>query len=453
MFFQNTNRRDFLMTLGILGGAAVSSRLAGGEATQPSSERLAIEGGEPVRKSLLSARPYGPQFYDDREKQELIEVLESRQPFRWWHEKSKVLQFEKAYAAHLGVKYALGVTSGTTALVTAMAALEVGPGDEVILPAWTWYADYDAIVLAGGLPVFAEVDESFNIDPTDIESKITPQTKAIIVCHLQGTPADLEPIMDIAKKYGLRVLEDFAQCVGGKYKGRYVGTLGDIGINSFQLSKTITSGEGGAVVTNDVVLFERSLRFHDVGSLRSPYQEMLKGGIVAPYASCNFRMSEFTGAVLKAQLEKLETICSRLRENARFVRENIADLPGIKLRKSPDIEGDIGYAVYIDLGNRQNRDRFLRALRAEGIAAVGPVGSVILPTDRRIEAKATVHREWPSFRTKRAGELRYGAECCPKTIDIINRFGGVIIDPNFTEDDLKDIVKAIRKVYLAMRQA
>lgn len=454
MLAVSPNRRDFLKSLGVLGTATwTTGRSSSAGAAESGGERLAIEGGEPVRESILSHRPYGPQFYDDREKQELLEVLESRQPFRWWHEKSKVLQFEKAYAAHLGVKYALGVTSGTTALVTAMAALEIGPGDEVILPAWTWYADYDAIVLAGGLPVFAEVDESFNIDPNDIEAKITPKTKAIIVCHLQGTPADLDPILEIAKRHGIRVLEDFAQCVGGKYKGRYLGSLGDIGINSFQLSKTITSGEGGAVVTNDVTLFERALRFHDVGSLRSPYTEQLKGGTLGGFASCNFRMSEFTGAVLKAQLEKLELICSKLRQNARIVREGIADLPGIKFRKSPDIEGDIGYAVYLDLQNREKRDRFLRALRAEGISAVGPVGSVILPIDRRVEQKATVHPDWPTFRSERGSKIAYGAGCCPRTIDIINRFGGVILDPNFTEDDLRDIIRAIRKVYPAVARA
>ncbi|MGQ9504010.1 MAG: DegT/DnrJ/EryC1/StrS family aminotransferase [Thermogutta sp.] len=453
MLVASSDRRAFLAKLGILGTSVWASSLARGN-VEPSAgaEKLAIDGGEPVRKQMLAARPYGPQFYDEREKTELIEVLESRQPFRWWHGDSKVLQFEKAYAAHLGVKYALGVTSGTTALVTAMAALEIGPGDEVIVPAWTWYADYDAVVLAGALPVFAEVDESFNIDPNDIEGKITPQTKAIIACHLQGTPADLEPVMAIAKNHGIRVLEDFAQCVGGKYHGQYLGSIGDIGINSFQLSKTITSGEGGAVVTNDPKLFERAVRFHDVGSLRSPYTDLLKGGLLAAFAGCNFRMSEFTGAVLKAQLEKLEIICGKLRANSRFVREGISDLPGIKLRKSPDIEGDIGVAVYIDLGNRARRDRFLRALRAEGVSAVGPVGSAILPIDKRIENKVTVHPEWPSFRSQRGREIRYGAECCPRTIDIINRFGGVIMDPNFTEDELKDIVRAIRKVYLATRE-
>ena len=447
------NRREFLSTLSAAGSASLllgfgkigSSRAAEG------GEKLAIDGGEPVRKNSLCWSPYGPQFYDDVEKRELLEVLESRQPFRWWKNKSKVLEFEKAYAPHLGVKHALGVTSGTTALYTAMAALEIGPGDEVIIPAWTWYADYDTVVLSGALPIFVEIDESLAIDPQDIEKRITPRTKAIIPCHLQGGVADMDPIMEIARKHDIRVLEDFSQCVGGRYKGKYLGTIGEIAINSFQLGKTITSGEGGAVVSGDDKLFERAIRFHDVGVMRLPYREELKGGMLAPFAACNFRMNEFTGAILKGQVQKLETICSRLRANARRVREGIADLPGLKLRKTHDQEGDIGATVFLDHGNRKRRDSFLRALRAEGIAASGPGGSAILPIDPRIEKKATVHPDWPSFNTPQGKAVRYGAECCPRTIDIIDRFGGVVMDPNFSEEDLNDIVKAIRKVYLAMR--
>ena len=449
------NRREFLATVGAAGAASIlaGSSEAVAALASDSKSKLAIAGGTPVRKTMLHSRPYGPQFYDDVEKRELIEVLESKAPFRWWKGDSKSLQFEKAYATHLGVKHALGVTSGTTALYTAMAALEVGPGDEVILPAWTWYADYDAIVLSGALPVFAEIDESFAIDPGDIEHRITPRTKAILPCSLQGGVADMDPIMEIARKHKLRVLEDFSQCVGGRYKGKYLGSIGDIGINSFQLSKTITSGEGGAVVSNNPEIFERAIRFHDVGSIRSPYKEAFKGGLLAAFAACNFRMNEFTGAVLKGQVQKLETICSRLRANSRKVREGIADLPGLKLRKTADEDGDLGVTVFLDHGTRERRDQFLRALRAEGIAASGPGGSVILPTNERIEKKVTVHPDWPSFNSPQGKAIRYGEECCPRTIDIIGRFGGVIMDPNFTDEDIKDIIGAIRKVYLATRTA
>jgi len=444
------SRREFLAAAGTAG---VASLVAGGngvlgDADDP--QRLAIEGGTPIREGQLRYRPYGPQFYDDVEKQELIDVLQSKAPFRWRGEGSKVLQFERAYAKHIGVKHVLGVTSGTTALFTAMAALEIGPGDEVILPAWTWYADYDAIVLAGALPVFVEIDGSLNIDPGEIEAKITPRTKAIIAVHLQGSPADMDPILDIARRHNLRVLEDCAQCLGGRYKGKYVGSIGDIGINSFQLSKSITSGEGGAVTTSDAELFERAVRFHDVGTIRPPYKQALGGGLLAAFASCNFRMSEFTGAVLKGQLKKLETICGGLRRNARKVREGIADLPDLKLRKTPDEKGDLGVTVFLDHGTRRRRDQFLRALRAEGIAATGPGGSVILPTVDRIEQKLTVHPDWPSFSSPEGKAIRYGAECCPRTIDIHGRTGGVIMDPNFTDEELDDVIRAIRKVYLAM---
>ena len=345
-----TNRPEFLGSIGVL--SAMSMMGTGGTpGSSAGSERLALYGGTPVRKTHLHVRNFGPQFYDGVEERELLDVLKFRNPFRWSAGgASKVLQFEREYAAHVGVKYALGVTSGTTALFTAMAALGVGPGDEVILPAWTWYACYDAIVLSAALPVFAEIDESFGIDPKEIEAKITPRTKAIMAVHLQGCPCDLDPILEIARAHKLRVLEDRAQCVGGRYKGKYVGSIGDIGIYSFQQSKTITAGEGGAVVTSDPKLFERSFRFHDVGMLRSPYTEALGGELLAAFAACNFRMNEFTGAVLCGQLKKLETICTAVRRNARKVREGIADLPGLKLRKSPDLEGELGVGVFLDMG-------------------------------------------------------------------------------------------------------
>ena len=448
-------RRGFVRTAAA--GSAALTWLGGRPAqtafTADGKETLAIDGGTPVRKTQLCYQPYGPQFYNEVEKREILEVLESKQPFRWWKNGSKVLDFEKAYAAHIGVKYALGVTSGTTALSVALAALEIGPGDEVIMPAWTWYADYDAVVLAGALPVFAEVDTSLNIDPTDIEARITPRTKAIIAVSLQGCPADMAPILEIARKHKVRVLEDFSQCVGGRYRGKYLGSIGDIGISSFQQGKTITSGEGGAVVTDDPKLFERAVRAHDVGSLRSPYKEGLGGGQLPGFAASNYRMNEFTGAILKAQERDLETICAALRKNARKVREGIADLPGLKMRKTPDLEGDLGVTIFLDHGTRERRDQFLRALRAEGISASPPGGSVILPIDERVENKATVNPDWPSFNTPQGKAIQYGSTCCPRTIDIMGREGGVIMDPNFTDEDVKDIVTAIRKVYLSMHTA
>jgi 8-amino-3,8-dideoxy-alpha-D-manno-octulosonate transaminase len=194
------------------------------------SEKLAIDGGAPVRTQPLAGRNWGPQYYDDAERGHLNDVLESRNPFRWNNpaDRSKVATFEREFAARMKTQYALAVTSGTAALHVAMAALAIGPGDEVILPAWTWYSCYNAVIQAGALPVFAEIDESFNIDPSDIEHRITPQTKAIMAVHLQGNPADMDAILAIARKHRVKVLEDGSQSVGASYKGRPLGSMGDI---------------------------------------------------------------------------------------------------------------------------------------------------------------------------------------------------------------------------------
>ncbi len=298
------NRRDFLA------GAMMTAA-----ADADAAPQLAVNGGTPVRTKPLTGPNWGPQYYDDKEQTQLNEVLEGRNPFRFSNplDRSKVAAFENEYATRMRTKYALAVTSGTAALHTAMAALEVGPGDEVILPAWTWYSCYNTIIQAGALPVFAEIDESFNLDPAGIEALITPQTKVIMVVHLQGNPADLDPILQIARRHGLKVLEDASQSVGATYKGRPLGSMGDIGIYSLQQSKTITAGEGGAVVTGDAYLYERACRFHDI-TVRRDFPTKLRF-----LPGLNYRMNEFTGGVLLAQLRKLDTIIGDVRRNARRV--------------------------------------------------------------------------------------------------------------------------------------
>jgi len=401
-----------------------------------------------------SAEYFGPQFYDDKEKREVLDVIETGRPFRWYgpgdEPPMKVLTFEKEFGARMQCRYCLAVTSGTAALQTAVAALEVGPGDEVILPAWTWHSCYTAVVLAGGLPVFAEIDESFNIDPNDIEKRITPRTKAIIAVHLQGNPADMDAILAVARKHRIRVLEDCAQSVGGSYKGKPLGSMGDIAIYSLQLNKTISAGEGGAVTTNDPVLFERASRFHDVGSMRGPHEKLVGKPQLQPFVGCNFRMSEFTGGVMLAQTRKLDTIVGGVRAAAGRVYKGIEDLPGIRLRHRPDPDGELGVGVFIGFASKGQRDTYMAALKKEGIGSAPPGGSVILPIQPYIEKKATVHPAWPSFTSERGRQIQYGAACCPRTIDILNRFAGVPLGPKFAKEDTDEIVAAIRKVYPAI---
>jgi 8-amino-3,8-dideoxy-alpha-D-manno-octulosonate transaminase len=412
---------------------------------------LAGTGEEPVRKTPLRAGFFGTQYYDDKERRQLNDVLDARQPFRWYGPGSrppqKAAALEKALADRMQTRFALAVTSGTAALSTAMAALEVGPGDEVILPAWTWHSCYSAVVLAGALPIFAEIDESLTLDPGDVEKKITPQTKVIMAVHTLGNPCDMERILNAARKHKIRVLEDCAQSVGAGYKGRPVGSLGDIGIYSMQINKTITSGEGGALVTNDPVLFERAARCHDLGLLRPLHEERVGKARLDGFPALQFRMSEFTAAVLLAQLGKLDGIVAALRGNAARVYAGLRDLPGLQWRRRADPDGELGVGAFLNFRSKKERDSFTAGMKAENIPAQPPSGSVVLPMQPYIEQKRTVHPAWPSFQSARGKSIRYGAECCPLSLDILNRCAGIPLDPKFTEQDTADIVAAIRKVH------
>jgi 8-amino-3,8-dideoxy-alpha-D-manno-octulosonate transaminase len=422
-------------------GAVSAAALAADSKTAPVKD--------PAPAKPLQASYWGPSYYDENEKQQVADVFAGRNPFRWYGPEPplKVATFEREFAAKMQTRFALAVTSGTAALQCAVNGLGLGPGDEVILPAWTWHSCYAAIVLAGALPVFAEIDESFNIDPSDIERRITPNTKAIIAVHLQGNPCDLDPVLAVARKHNLRVIEDCAQSVGASYKNRRVGSMGDIGIYSLQLNKTITAGEGGAVVTSDPLLFERAARFHDVGMIRPLHVNLVGEQRLNPFVGTNFRMNEFSGGVLLAQLRKLDRIIADARANVRRVYDGISDLRGIRLRKRPDPAGEIGVGAYIEFASKEQCDRFKAGMKAEGVPASPPSGSAILPVQPYIEKKWTVHAAWPTFTSARGKEIQYGAAACPRTIDILSRFAGVLIDPKWTSRETDRAVAAIRKVY------
>ncbi len=433
------NRRLFVGTAAAAAGGASSTGA------------LAAQGGKPVREKPLSPDYWGPQFYDEQEQAQLTEVLRTGRPFRWYGRGSeppmKVATFEKEFAARMNMKYALAVASGTAALEAAMAALQIGPGDEVIIPAWTWHSSATSVVRAGALPVFAEIDESFNIDPNDIEHRITPRTKLIMAVHLQGCPADMDRILAIARKHNIRLLEDCAQSVGGSYKGKPLGSMGDISIYSHQLNKTITAGEGGAVVMNDPVMFERAARFHDLGALRGLHGKMLGTPKLSPFVGANLRMNEFSGGVMLAQLRKLDRIVGAVRANARRVYDSIRDLPGIRFRHLPDPEGDIGTAVFLRFDSKEKRVKFSELMKAENVPVTPPSGSVVMPVLPYIVNKVTVHPDWPTWTVGRGKTIQYGPATCPRTLDILDRFAGPAMDPKYTARDIADIIAAIRKVY------
>jgi 8-amino-3,8-dideoxy-alpha-D-manno-octulosonate transaminase len=446
------SRRTFLASVPI---AASVPLLDGATEARGMDTGLALKGETPVRATILNTSCPGAQFYDHHEQDLADEAISTHGLFRWYGpegrpQPTKVAAFEKEFARLLGVKHVLGITSGTAALHTALTALGVGPGDEVILPAWTWYSCYYTILMTGALPVFAEVDDSFAIDPRDFARKITPQTKAVMVVHLFGAPADMDAIMQVARRHNVKVLEDSAQCAGGQYKGQRTSTIGDIGIFSFQLHKMITAGEGGAVVTNDPLLYERAVRFHDLGLLRPPTQAQLGAGAMPYFMGVNYRMNEMTGAVLLAQLRKLDGILAQQRRRGGYVIERVSRIPGIKLRRSNDWKGELHLTLDLLLSSQELRDQFLKAMKAENVPMERPSAAVVLPAQPPIANKAVPHPAWPSFNSPRGRELRYGADSVPRTMEIFNRTATLTVGPKYSDRDLDDIVAAVTKVYTAL---
>lgn len=435
------SRRDFLRC----GAAFVPLIGVGG--SWVSSAHVAAAAGDPT--APIDPGFIGPHFFNAHEQAALAEVIQSGSPFRFWGPGTpdKVRQFEDAFAARMGTPFALGVTSGTAALDCAVAALGIGPGDEVIVPAYTWWSDYTCVVHAGALPVFADIDRTLNLDPSDFARRITPRTKAVIAVHLLGGPADLEPILAIARKHGIRVIEDCAQCVGGSYRDAPLGSLGDIGIYSFQINKMITSGEGGALVTKNPRLYERAARFHDMGNLHSLFQQRLGGSHESHFAGENFRMSELTGAVAGAQLPKLSTMIQQLRQHAESIRQGIHSLPRLTLRQQPDPAGDIGYGVFFEVATRAQRDRCISALRQRHVPASPLSGSVLLPIQESVVEKRTRHPHWPSFTSPEGRAIEYGAACCTQTLDLFDRFVQIRVGANYTARIDDYIVEQVTRVW------
>ncbi len=305
----------------------------------------------------------GVELIGAEEIAEVLEVLNSRFLSRYGPSDdpafgAKCRRVEQEIAALAGVRYGLGLSSGGSGgLWLSLLGLGVGPGDEVIVPGFTFVATISAIVYARAMPVLAEIDETFNLDPSDVESRITPRTKAIIAVHMLGAPARLTELKAIADRHGIALIEDCAQAFGASFEGRGVGGIGTIGVYSFNEYKTITCGDGGMIVTDDESLFERCFAMHDQGHapdrLGSKYA-------TRPFLGMNMRMTELSGAVLLAQVRRLDAIRSHLRANKEIVKRALADMPGLEFRVLVDPAGDLAtHCVVV----------FPSAVVAQGIAS------------------------------------------------------------------------------------
>jgi perosamine synthetase len=366
------SRRGFLGAI-VAGGAVAAARPAGAltrvpaqsTASVPAPLRPALLGGDPVRRTTFPAWPVA----DAPEEQALVELIGSGR----WFRGEKVAAFEAAYASLTGAKHCLATANGTSALIASLAAMGIGPGDEVIVPPYTFVATVNAVLLLHALPVFVDTDrETFQIDARKIEAACTPRTRAILPVHLGGAAADLDTILDIARRRGLAVIEDACQAHLAEWRDRKVGTYGATGCFSFQASKNLNSGEGGAILTDDEALVEACYRFHNNSRGRR------NTGSDFTYASpgANLRMTEFQAALLLAQMTRLEEQSRTREQNAAYLTRLLGDIPGITPARMYGGCTRNAYHLYMFRYDAEAfaglpRPVFLKALAAEGVPASG----------------------------------------------------------------------------------
>lgn len=410
-----------------------------------------------VRMTAPALRPrpvpgLGCQAIGPEEEALVLDVLRRKELFRYYGQDPAkpppmAAQLEKEFREYIGTDCALAVTSGSAALEVALAAAGIGPGDEVIVNAWSWISCFTAIVRVGARPVLAEIDDTLNIDPDEIARLATPRTRAVVVVHYQGVAAAMEPIELAAHRRGLYVIEDCAQSLGTRYRGRHIGTWSDIATYSFQNNKVATAGEGGMVATRDQRLYERAVRFHDLGNYR-PYHAALVPAKEPAFAGSQFRMSELTAAVALAQLRKVDRIRDHCRALQARILPRLAGLKGLTLRRVPDPAGEFGFEPYFFLERPELVTPFREKLDARNVNCGQRTGTYpqygrdYVKTGLAHAPAASPFRElkpWPA--------PGYRAEDFPRTEDWTKRFIALPLGWLYTEADADHIADSVVAVH------
>jgi len=413
-----------------------------------SDEKLAIEGGEPVRtEPLPPRRPFGLE-----DAVEVLDALRSQDLF--FATGTKVYRFEQEFAELYGVRHAVASTSGTSAIHVALGAINPEPGDEVITTPISDMGTVAPIILQNCVPVFADLQEdTFNLDPDSVADRVTDRTRAIIVVHCWGQPADMDEIMAIARERNIAVIEDCAQAHLTRYKGRLAGTIGDLGAFSLQASKHLQCGDGGVTITDSDAMGERAHLFVDKGcDWTRDRRYRLRYAFFAP---C-YRMTELQGAVLCAQLKKLEWIVGRRQRLGDMLVEKLQGLPGIHPPARPKDREHSYWSFPIRIEEAVagvSPDRFAEAVSAEGIPMGGPWPGQPLYMFESLADKVTFgssHCPFDHYAADR--RIEYGEGLCPTAERIERQLRQVSILESYDEGDVEDIARAVRKVAAAGRR-
>jgi dTDP-4-amino-4,6-dideoxygalactose transaminase len=364
---KNYSRREFVKKNSLAGlGAAIGIGL-----TPPIIASCASDTGTPAilggQKIRTKEWPLWPQWKPEVYEEQVLKVLRSG----IWSRAKVVTEFENKWAETIGTKRCLAVVNGTNALITSVVQLDIGAGDEVIVTPYTWISSIQAVLLAGAMPVFVDVDpETYQMDPSKIEAKITPRTRAIMPVHILGMPANMIKIMEIAKKHNLLVIEDACQAWLAEINNKKVGTFGNVGCFSFQNSKHLPLGEGGAVVSDDEEFMDRCYSYHNVGF---PHGAVIGAvGVGSVMLATKLRITEYQAAIGLAQLGALDEQTSLRNTNAAYLKSQIKGIPGIKPYKLYDNVTRAAFHMFCFRYKKEEfkdlpRERFLEALTAEGI--------------------------------------------------------------------------------------
>lgn len=412
------------------------------------TDELAIRGGRPVRDTVLPFVPESADIGDD-EVDAVLKVLRTKRLSQLVGE--EVRRFEEAFSNYYGVKHAVAVNSGTTALHLALAAAQLGPGDDVILPPYTFMATANAVLHQGLIPVFADINpQTYNLDPKELDGRVTEKTKAVIPVHMLGQAADMQLIVKVARQHDLVVIEDCAQANGAEYRGRKVGTFGDIGCFSFYLNKHITTGgEGGMLITNDDELAERARSIANHCRVRvSPYPSVPAHNVYWG-VGYNYRMTEIQGAIGRVQLGKLDTFIAKRRKNAEHVTKRIREIPGLE----PPYVDPYAMHVYWAYGALvvpeklgASRDSFAKALLAEGIKAEGYCPIPVHLQEVMRNKMGFGRTSFPFDNPLYGRVVSYHRGLCPRAEELSQRDLLLPVYQTLTDGDLDDVAAALEKV-------